>query len=69
MPVTVAMKVKKLGMSSVWPGGVKREARRERKSGESPKMERLVPEAIPINRGKVLVAAKTTEKYLLQTRK
>ena len=63
------MKVKKRGMSRVSPGGVNLDdATRERKSGESPNIDMLVPEAIPMNWGKVFVAANTKEKYLYRKR-
>lgn len=63
-PAVAAMKAKKLGMSSVDPAGVNLDATRERKRGERPKIDMLVPDAMPIYWGKVLVEAKTMEKYL-----
>ncbi|OJT14596.1 hypothetical protein TRAPUB_8842 [Trametes pubescens] len=59
------MNPKKAAASNVWPRGVKYlEATTERKKGESPNIDMLVPEAIPMYRGNVFVAAKTSEKYL-----
>ena len=56
------MQAKKAGISSVSPGGVKRDARRDKKSGERPNTAMLVPDAMPMYWGNVLVAAKTSEK-------